>query len=69
MVLIVVVEGTKKDEPILDVVQQLLKKLMDMLIDSLSTGLPSLQDIQHEINFILRSILPNQLTYRMQLAE
>ncbi|GKB51965.1 putative CCCH-type zinc finger family protein [Tanacetum coccineum] len=46
-------------------VQPLLKEFADVILDDIPPGLPAMRDIQHCIDFIPGSTIPNRLAYRM----
>ncbi|GJR64477.1 reverse transcriptase domain-containing protein [Tanacetum coccineum] len=50
-------------------VQPLLKKFVDVIHDDIPPGLPAMRDIQHCIDFIRGSAIPNRLAYRMNPNE
>ena len=51
------------------VMQQLLKEFKDVVPDEIPFGLPLVRDIQHRIDLIHGSILPNKAVYRMSPKE
>lgn len=51
------------------VMQQLLKEFKDVVPDEIPFGLPLVRDIQHRIDLIHGSILPNKAAYRMSPKE
>ena len=60
------------DSSIVDVplkVKNLLDDFVDMMLDELPSELPHLRDIQHAINLLLGSQLPNLPHYRMNPKE
>ena len=50
-------------------VTRVLEKFQDVFLEDLLNHLPSLRDIQHAIDLILGSILPNLPHYRMNPTE
>ncbi|GJS14622.1 hypothetical protein Tco_0409094 [Tanacetum coccineum] len=50
-------------------VQPLLKDFTDVIPDDMPLGLPAMRDIQHCIDFIPGSAIPNRPAYRMNLKE
>nr|GEX74147.1 hypothetical protein [Tanacetum cinerariifolium] len=50
-------------------IQPLLKEFIDVVPDDIPPGLPAMRDIQHCIDFILGSAIPNRPAYRMNLKE
>ncbi|GKC59965.1 reverse transcriptase domain-containing protein [Tanacetum coccineum] len=66
---LVVVEENKiiNEAPLL--VQPLLREFADVIPDDIPPGLPAMRDIQHCIDFIPGSVIPNRLSYRMNPKE
>ena len=56
-------------EPIPTKIKTLLNKCSDMIISDLPTSLPPLRDINHEINLIPSSSLPNKAPYKMTTSQ
>nr|GEY48207.1 reverse transcriptase domain-containing protein [Tanacetum cinerariifolium] len=52
-----------------DLVQPLLSQFQDVFSDDILTGLPLMRDIQHCIDFIPGSTIPNMPAYRMHPKE
>ncbi|GJZ53315.1 reverse transcriptase domain-containing protein [Tanacetum coccineum] len=50
-------------------VQPLLKEFTDVIPNDIPLGLPAMRDIQHCIDFILGSTIPNRPAYRMNPKE
>ena len=46
-----------------------MESFQDMVPNEIPLGLPPMRDIQHHINLIPGSMLPNKLVYRMNLKE
>ncbi|XP_042472267.1 uncharacterized protein LOC122054917 [Zingiber officinale] len=46
-------------------VQQLLSNFVDLMVEDLPLGLPPMREIQHQIDLILGSSVPNRLTYNL----
>lgn len=51
------------------IIKYLLEKYSDVVLEEILHGLPSIRDIQHCINLILGSMLPNKATYQMNSKE
>ncbi|GJX06706.1 hypothetical protein Tco_0194638 [Tanacetum coccineum] len=49
--------------------QPLLKEFADVIPDDIPPGLPAMRDIQHYIDFIPGSAIPNRPAYQMNLKE
>lgn len=68
--LALVVIETEEEIAIIPIkVQPLLVEYQDVLTDSLPSGLPHLRDIQHAIDLVSGSLLPNRPVYRLRLVE
>nr|GEX13420.1 putative reverse transcriptase domain-containing protein [Tanacetum cinerariifolium] len=52
-----------------DLVKSLLEKFVDVMITELPSGLPPMRDIQHQIDLISGSSLPNKPAYHMSTKE
>ncbi|GKE45956.1 RNA-directed DNA polymerase, partial [Tanacetum coccineum] len=50
-------------------VQPFIREFADVIPDDIPPGLPAMRDIQHCIDFILGSAIPNKPAYRMNLKE
>ncbi|GJX83545.1 RNA-directed DNA polymerase [Tanacetum coccineum] len=50
-------------------VQPLLREFVDVIPDYIPPGLPAMRDIQHCIDFIPGSVIPNRPAYQMNLKE
>ncbi|GJV51146.1 reverse transcriptase domain-containing protein [Tanacetum coccineum] len=50
-------------------VQQFFKEFADVILDDIPPGLPAMRDIQHCIDFIPGSAIPNRPAYRMNPKE
>ena len=50
-------------------VQKLLEEFVDVIPNDVSPNLPLMRSIQHAINFVLKSTLPNLLHYRISPKE
>ncbi|GKE73288.1 reverse transcriptase domain-containing protein, partial [Tanacetum coccineum] len=66
---LVVVEENKITSEAPLQVQPLLREFTDVIPDDIPPGLPAMRDIRHCINFILGSVIPNRLAYRMNPKE
>lgn len=58
---------TKKVIP--TILQHVLQEFQDVIHDEISPSLPSMQEIQHCIDFILGAFIPRKFSYRMSLKE
>ncbi|KAK9227018.1 hypothetical protein WN943_012067 [Citrus x changshan-huyou] len=67
-VLVVFEENEDSNEPPL-IMKYLLEEFSDVVPEELSHGLPPMRDIQHCIDLILGSVLPNKAAYRMNPKE
>ncbi|GKA26280.1 gag-pol polyprotein, partial [Tanacetum coccineum] len=47
------------------IVQTLLNKFADVILEEMSPGLPPMRDIQHGIDFIPKASIPNKVAFRM----
>ncbi|XP_071694756.1 uncharacterized protein [Rutidosis leptorrhynchoides] len=50
-------------------VKGLLHEFSDVLLDDIPLGLPLMRDVQHCIDFVLGSTIPNKPAYRMNPSE
>ncbi|GKV20583.1 hypothetical protein SLEP1_g30682 [Rubroshorea leprosula] len=55
--------------PFPEEIQSLLEEFSDVVPDDIPPGLPPMRDIQHAIDFIPRSVIPNKPAYRMNPQE
>jgi hypothetical protein len=62
-------KGVVQDVPIPTEVAKLLEEYVDVILNELLDGLPPRRDIQHHIDLIPGSYLPNQEAYRMSLTQ
>ncbi|GKC92839.1 hypothetical protein Tco_1158281 [Tanacetum coccineum] len=70
LMFVLVVEEANELAPLVHVhVQPLLSEFSDVTPDDIPLGLPIMQDIQHCIDFILGSAVPNKPAYRMNTKE
>ncbi|XP_022860683.1 uncharacterized protein LOC111381172 [Olea europaea var. sylvestris] len=61
--------ATNVDSKVSAEVQQLLMEFSDLMPKDLPPGLPPMRDIQHQIDLILGSSLPNRLAYHLNPKE
>ncbi|GJV25674.1 RNA-directed DNA polymerase, partial [Tanacetum coccineum] len=66
---LVVVEENKITSEAPLQVQPLLREFTNVIPDDIPPGLLAMRDIRHCINFILGSVIPNRLAYRMNPKE
>lgn len=66
---LVLLESSEEEAYILEQVQPLVEEFSYVLINNLLGGPPPLQNIQHGIDLIPRSVLPNRSDYRMRPVE
>jgi hypothetical protein len=62
-------KGVGEDIPIPPEVAKVLEEYVDVIPNELLDGLPPKRDIQHHIDLIPGSSLPNQTTYRMSPTQ
>jgi hypothetical protein len=62
-------KGAVEDIPIATEVAKLLEEYVDVIPNDLPDGLPPKRDIQHHIDLILGSSLPNKGAYRMSPTQ
>ena len=60
---------SNSDSKIPEAVTYILEKFQDLFANELPHGLPPLRDIQHQIDLVSGSTLPNRPHYRMSLTE
>nr|GEY50850.1 reverse transcriptase domain-containing protein [Tanacetum cinerariifolium] len=65
----VVTKANPVAPPISVLVQPLMSRFQDVFPDDISPGLPQMRDIQHCINFLSGSTIPNKPAYRMNTKE
>lgn len=51
------------------IIKYLRERFSDVVLEEILQGLPFIRDIQHCINLILGSMLPNKATYQMNSKE
>ena len=61
--------ANKLDSLISSVVVSLLQKYDDLFLETILRGLSSIKRIKHHIDLILKALIPNPLTYRINLEE
>ncbi|GKV27101.1 hypothetical protein SLEP1_g36308 [Rubroshorea leprosula] len=55
--------------PFPEEIRSLLEEFSDVVLDEIPLGLPPMRDIQHAIDFIPGSVIPNKPAYRMNPQE
>jgi hypothetical protein len=53
-------EGASIDDEVLVELQEVLTKFVDLMPENLPPGLPPMRDIQHHIDLVMGSSLPNR---------
>ena len=66
---LVTVEETESEKEIPKEVEPILEEFVDVVHEEIPHGLPPMRDIQHQIDLIPGSILPNKSAYRMSPKE
>ena len=66
---LVVVEEAESEKGIPQEVKPILKKFVDVLLEEIPHGLPSMTDIQHQIDLISILVFPNKLASIMSPKE
>ena len=66
---LIVQNGVVEYIPIPTEVAKLLEEYVDVITNELLDGLPQKREIQHHIDLILGSSLPNQESYRMSPTQ
>ena len=69
MVYLLVVKEQQPNRVVPDNVRELINEFSDVFPVELPVGLPPLRDIQHHIDLVLGSVLPNHPHYRMSPTE
>ncbi|KAI0514121.1 hypothetical protein KFK09_010155 [Dendrobium nobile] len=67
--LVMLMEENPPQEDIHEAVRPLLQQFQDVLVSELPAGLPPLRDIQHHMELIPVSVLPNRPAYRLRPDE
>ena len=66
---LVVIEETKSEKEIPQEVRMILEEFVDVVLEKIPHDLPPMRNIQHQIDLILGSVLPNKPAYRMSPNE
>ena len=66
---LVAIEETESEKEIPKVVEPILAEFVDVVLEEIPHGLPPMRDIQHQIDLIPGSVLPNKPAYRMSPKE
>ena len=66
---LVAIEETKIEKEIPKEVEPILAEFVDVIPEEIPHGLPPMRDIQHQIDLIPGSVLPNNLAYKMSPKE
>ena len=66
---LVAIEETESEKEIPKEVEPILAEFVDLVPEEIPHGLPPMRDIQHQIDLIPGSVLPNKLAYRMSPKE
>ncbi|PKU68694.1 RNA-directed DNA polymerase [Dendrobium catenatum] len=67
--LVMLMEGNLVSDEVPEVVQPILQEFADILVQELPSGLPPLRDIQHHMDLLPGSVLPNRPAYRLRPDE
>ena len=62
-------EETKSEKEIPKEVEPIMAKFVDVVPEEIPHGLPPMRDIQHQIDLVPGSVLPNKPAYRMRPKE
>ena len=62
---LVAIEGTESEKEIPKEVESILAEFVDVVPEDIPHGLPLMRDIQHQIDIVPSSVLPNKPAYRM----
>ena len=66
---LVAIEETESEKEIPKEVEPILAEFVDVVLEEIPHGLPPMRDIQHQIDLIPGSVLPNKPAYRMSPKE
>ena len=66
---LVAIEETESEKEIPKEVEPILAEFVDVVPEEIPHGLPHMRDIQHQIDLVLGSVLPNKPAYRMSPKE
>ena len=66
---LVAVEETKSEKEIPKEVEPILEEFVDVVPEEIPHGLPLMRDIQHQIDLVPGSILPNKSTFTLSPKE
>ena len=66
---LVAIEETESKKEILKEVEPILAEFVDVVPEEIPHGLPPMRDIQHQIDLIPGSVLPNKPAYRLSPIE
>ena len=66
---LVAIEETENEKEIPKEVEPILAEFVDVVPEEIPHGLPPMRDIQHQIDLVPGSVLPNKLAYWMSLKE
>ena len=69
MLALVVVEKNDEVKEVPPIVRSVLKEFHYVVLEEIPLGLPPMHDIQHHIDLILGSVLPNKTAYRMSSKQ
>ena len=66
---LVAIEETESEKEIPKEVKPILAEFVDVVLEEIPHGLPPMRDIQHQIDLVPGSVLPNKPAYRMSPKE